>query len=87
MPRQLSLGHCAWCTSPSTNSLPPRLPCRLPPAACRLPPAACPPAARIIAARQGHKGALLPGHIRAAYAALEADRRTPHSRALRKPLR
>jgi len=50
----------------------------------------CSPApspARIIAARQGHKGALLPGHIRQAYAQLEADRRTPHSRGLRKPLR
>ncbi|GBF99785.1 hypothetical protein Rsub_12225 [Raphidocelis subcapitata] len=43
--------------------------------------------ARIIAAHQGHKGALLPGHIRAAYARLEAERRTPHARPLRKPLR
>jgi hypothetical protein len=45
------------------------------------------PPARLIAARQGHKGALLPGHVRQAYAQLEADRRTPHSRALRRPLR
>ena len=44
-------------------------------------------AARIRAAREGHKGALLPSHIRQAYAQLEAERRTPHSRALRKPLR
>lgn len=43
--------------------------------------------ARAVAARQGHKGALLPGHIRQAYARLEAERRTPHSRPLRRPLR
>lgn len=41
----------------------------------------------MIAARQDHKGALLPGHVRQAHAALQAARRTPHSRALRKPLK
>ncbi|KAI8464654.1 MAG: hTAFII28-like protein conserved region-domain-containing protein [Monoraphidium minutum] len=42
--------------------------------------------ARILAARQGHRGALLPSHIRQAYARLELDGRTPHRRAQRKPL-
>lgn len=42
--------------------------------------------ARIIAARQGHNGALLPGHIRQAYARLELDGRTPHRRVPRKTM-
>ena len=44
------------------------------------------PAARQIAARQGHTGALLPSHIRQAYNALNADGRVPHH-AKPKPLR
>jgi hypothetical protein len=41
-------------------------------------------AARQIAARQGHSGALLPSHIRAAYNALSADGRVPHRNMTRR---
>lgn len=43
--------------------------------------------ARQIAACQGHTGALLPSHIRAAYQVLTEDGKVPHSKVPSKPLR